>query len=275
MVGNCNARRLTCRRLRPPKKLYPGHMLSQGCTGAYTRILDEGTMPSQCHPSKFTYTPAQIASVRSLISADRFCSYMTAAKGDELAAIRQYERNTALSEALYGVLQGFEVALRNSMHDTLTREIATVEWYDKFGLAESELESVESAKEKIAAKGKLITPSRIVAELTFGFWVSLTAKRYDAPLWIPHLRKAFPRRNLGRRAAFDRLSAIRLLRNSVAHHECILRRDLAQEYRDIIEATTWICSDTATWIRRTTRFEASYRLLFRTEVIPSPEAAKA
>ena len=161
------------------------------------------------------------------------------------------------------------------MHDTLTVEIGTLEWYDKFGLGGSEFESIETARRKIVAKGKAVTPSRIVAELTFGFWVALTARRYDAPLWIPHLRKAFPRKNLGRRAAFDRLSAIRLLRNSVAHHECILHRDLAQDYRNIIEATTWICTDTAAWIRRTTRFEASYRLLFKSEVIPPPQSAAA
>jgi hypothetical protein len=232
-------------------------------------------MPSQCHPSKFTYTSEQIANVHSRISTDRFCRYLIDAKGDEVAAIRQYERNTALSESLYGVLQGFEVALRNSIHDTLAAAFGTPEWYEKFGLEESELESIEAARRKIITKGKTVTPSRIVAELTFGFWVALTARRYDAPLWIPHLRKAFPRKNLGRRTAFDRLSAIRLLRNSVAHHECILQRNLAQDYRDIIEATTWICADTATWIRRTTRFEASYRLLFKREAIPPPQTATA
>ncbi len=167
------------------------------------------------------------------------------------------------------------MALRNSIHDTLTREIGTPEWYEKFRLNNSERESIESARRKISIKRKAVTPSRIVAELTFGFWVSLTARRYDAPLWIPHLRKAFPRKNLGRRSAFERLSAIRLLRNSVAHHECILNRNLAQDYRDIIEATTWICTDTATWIRKTTRFEACYRLLFKSEAIPPPAAANA
>ena len=249
-------------------------MLSQGCTGAYAIILSDVPMLSQCHPSAFTYTPEQIASVRSLISADRFCCYLTAAKGDERIAIHRYEHNTALSESLYGVLQGFEVALRNSMHDTLIREMDSLEWYERVGLDASELESIETARRKVTTKGKTATSSRIVAGLTFGFWVSLTARRYDAPLWIPHLRKAFPRKNLGRRTAFERLSRIRLLRNSVAHHECILQRDLAQDYRDIIEATTWICTDTATWIRKTTRFEACYRLLFKTEVIPPTEGTK-
>jgi hypothetical protein len=250
-------------------------MLSQGRTGAYDQILNKNVMPSQCHPSKFTYAPKQIANVRSRISADRLKWYLDRAHGNELAAIRQYERNTALSESLYGVLQGFEVALRNSIHDTLTGEIGSPDWYESCAIGGSELASVETAKSKIVTKGKVVTPSRLVAELTFGFWVALTARRYHSTLWMPHVRKAFPQKNLGRRDAFDRLSAIRLLRNSVAHHECILNRDLAQDYRDIIEATTWICIDTAAWIRKTTRFEACYRLLFKSEVLPQPEAAKA
>lgn len=167
------------------------------------------------------------------------------------------------------------MALRNSMHDTMSREMGAAEWYEHFRLNESELRSIESAKEKITRKQKQITPSRVVAELTFGFWAALVGRHYDARLWVPHLWKAFPRKNLGRRTAFERLSAIRRLRNSVAHHDCILNRDVAQDYRDIIEATTWVCADTAAWMRRTTRFEACYRLLFKAEVIPAPEVAKA
>jgi hypothetical protein len=79
-------------------------MLPQGRTGAYKDRIDEQTMPSRCDPSNFSHTPEQIASVRALISSDRFCSYLTIAKGVERAAIRQYERNTGLSESLYGVL---------------------------------------------------------------------------------------------------------------------------------------------------------------------------
>lgn len=229
-------------------------------------------MPSQCHPSKFIYTPEQIGSVLALISQDRFCRYLTASKGDEREALRRYEHNTALSESLYGVLQGFEIALRNSIHNTMTRETGMADWFDHFDLDGAEIDSVTEAKGKILRKRNIVTPSCVVAELTFGFWVALIARHYDARLWVPHLHKAFPSKNLQRRPTHKRLSVIRLLRNSVAHHECILHRDLAQQYREIIEAATWICRDTATWIRRTTRFEACYRLLFKTDILPPPPA---
>ena len=192
--------------LGPKKSFTPGTCFRRGGTGVYSRILNESPMPSQCHPSEFTYIPSQIANVRAALSADRFCSYLAAAHGDERVAIRHYEHNTALSEALYSVLQGFEVALRNSIHHTMIRETGKENWFDHFGLNSAELESIQRAKEKITKKAKSVMPSRIVAELTFGFWVALAARHYDARLWVPHLRKAFPRKNLGRRAAFERLS---------------------------------------------------------------------
>jgi hypothetical protein len=40
--------------------------------------------------------------------------------GDIERAIRVYEQNTLLAESLYGVLQGLEIALRNTIHAQLT-----------------------------------------------------------------------------------------------------------------------------------------------------------
>jgi hypothetical protein len=161
------------------------------------------------------------------------------------------------------------------MHTTLIRAMGTANWFDHFSLDEPEAQSIESARAKILKKGKSVTPSRVIAESTFGFWVALAGRHYAERLWIPHLHKAFPHKNLGRKTAFDRLSAIRVLRNAVADHECVLFRDLARDYRDAIDATTWMCPGTAAWIRKTRRFEACYRTLFHTEAISSPEAAKA
>jgi len=210
----------------------------------------------------FKYTQSQIDNIKAGLSIDRFSTYLKLTNGDEAGAIRRYERNTALSEAMYGVLQGFEIVLRNAIHDTMTREIGKPDWYDRLALEQPELDSIVKAKEKIARKGKQVTVPRIVSELTFGFWSSLTGRNYDSHLWIPHLHKAFPHRKLGRRTAFNRLDAIRFLRNQVAHHECILGRNLEQDYIDIIDAASWICPDTAIWIRETTRFEPAFRLLF-------------
>jgi hypothetical protein len=222
-------------------------------------------MLSQSDPKLFTYTPEQVASVERAISRDRLARYLTT-NSDWCGAIRRYEINIALSESLYGVLQGFEVALRNAMYCAVSDGFGTTNWLELFQFDEPERFNVEAAKAKIMRKQKAVTPAGIVAEMTLGFWVALTARHYAARLWVPYLHKAFPYQHLGHKAAFQRLSSIRILRNRIAHHECILFRDLARDYHEIIETTGWICPATAAWIRKTTRFEACYRRLVR--VVP-------
>lgn len=215
--------------------------------------------PSQ---RQFAYSKSQIDSLKKGISLDRFATYLKMANGDEVKAIREYERNTALSEAMYGVLQGFEIVLRNSLHYTMSTWTGRPDWYDHITLEPSEMDSIAKAKSKITRKGNPVTVPRVVSELTFGFWSSLTARHYSQRFWIPCLHKAFPCRSLGHKEAFTRLDSIRFLRNQVAHHECILGRNLEQDYANIIEAAGWICQDTATWIKETTRFAAAYRIIY-------------
>jgi addiction module HigA family antidote len=76
-------------------------------------------MASQYPGCEFTYTQERVARVKASISTDRFARYLLLAQSDEVRALHLYEQNTALSEALYGVLQGFEVTLRNSMHGAM------------------------------------------------------------------------------------------------------------------------------------------------------------
>jgi hypothetical protein len=206
----------------------------------------------------FVYSEAQMQALQVTLSAPRLGTYLSHAQGDMREAVRLYEANTILSEALYSVLQGFEVAARNSMHSAMKRGTGHDAWYNRVTLKDPEMESVESAERKIVRAGKTISPDRVVSELSFGFWVALCARHYASALWLPYLNKAFPHASLGHKAAHQRLNSIRLLRNRVAHHECILSRNLENEYRDILEATAWICTDTAMWVRETNRFEVAF-----------------
>jgi hypothetical protein len=65
---------------------------------------------------------------------------------DLWVAIRLYERNTKLSEALYGVVQGLEVLLRNSIHRKMTAHIGREDWYEHVSFLDSEREQIEIAK---------------------------------------------------------------------------------------------------------------------------------
>ncbi len=53
-----------------------------------------------------------------------------AATGNDLAlALDLYEKNVAVSEALFGLLHGLEVAVRNSLHHTLSTDLGIADWY--------------------------------------------------------------------------------------------------------------------------------------------------
>ena len=169
------------------------------------------------------------------------------------------ERNTRLSQCLYGVLQPLEIAYRNAIHRTLTSAVGSADWFNSFNLKTPEMESIEAARNNIIRWNHTPKAGRIVAELTFGFWTRLVSKDYEKILWVPHLYKVFP--NLpkpDRNAVSLRLTSIKTLRNRIAHHEHLLSRNLPSDYNDIIETLAWICPTTAAWIQATNTFNQEY-----------------
>ncbi len=211
----------------------------------------------------FAYSEENLANIEKYLSSERLAAYFALAQGNRLFAIQLYERNTELSEALYGVIQGLEVTLRNSIHNLMTRELGKDNWYEHIVLEPPELASLQEAREKITRKHYKITPPRMVAELTFGFWVRLTASVYEKTIWVKHLHKMFPIR-LPRKQLFQRLDAIKQLRNRIAHHEQIIaRRDLPKEYGDTLEAIKWMSPVMETWVRSTNCFPQRWAKKFK------------
>jgi hypothetical protein len=203
---------------------------------------------------EFTYSADELESLRQSLSQERVGPYLNLAANDLREAIRLYERNTSFSEALYGLLQGLEVTLRNSMHHALSLGLAREDWYESVVWQVAQQEQIDNAKDSLQKKAKPVTPGRMVAELTFGFWVGLTGPKYSVDLWERHLYKAFPNAKLGRKQLNKRLESIRLLRNRVAHHEPILSRDLVKDVDRILETIGWIDKDTERWVRQTNCF---------------------
>jgi hypothetical protein len=207
----------------------------------------------------FIYTSVALSNLERSIARDRLASYLADAKGDLLIAITLYERNTLFSQGLYGALQPLEITLRNSVHRTMVAGLGRTDWYDHAKLRFREAESVKEAKNNIVKWNNAVTPGRVVAELTFGFWTKLLSREYEKSLWVPHLHRAFPYlKRPDRTAVSFRFDAIKLLRNKIAHHEKIISRPLDKDYANIIEAIEWICPTTAAWIRSTNTFQRDY-----------------
>jgi hypothetical protein len=79
-----------------------------------------------------------------------------------------YEHNVALSEAVFGLLHGVEVAFRNAAHHALTVGYGVPDWYDRAPLLPYRQTELAGAKRKAGTQ-----PGKVVAKLTFGFWLEL------------------------------------------------------------------------------------------------------
>lgn len=197
------------------------------------------------------------------LTPTRLSSYLNDSGGDVDQALALYDWNTALSGALHETLGRFEVVLRNALDEQLTnlasRRDWTRPWYRQPGLLDLRgAADVEVARAKAIDRSPIELHGKVVAELTFGFWRYLLEKRYHTTLWVPALRHAFP--NHPRYPAADfgpdirkRVQRLHLLRNRVAHHEPIHRRNIARDDAGLSDVVAWICRDSAEWITNTSR----------------------
>ena len=96
------------------------------------------------------------------LSPERIATYMTAAGGDRIRAMRLYTWNTAVSAAFYGPLQGLEVAVRNGMHLALTASYGAA-WYNNgaCGFDAGTLNRIASAKDDLRRDGYPVDPSHL------------------------------------------------------------------------------------------------------------------
>lgn len=196
----------------------------------------------------YKYSDNEINALKRSISNDRLSKYLKATEGDEQRALELYRWNSEVSAAFYTPLQGLEICLRNALHNALTQGYKTQEWYDQANLNDRSLANVASAKDQVMRLHRPVDAPHVVAELSFGFWLSLLNKTYHQQLWIPCLSRAFPHAGLPRGKIHRELDHLRLLRNRIAHHEPIFTRHLEKDYESIIRAISWICMVTSGWI---------------------------
>ena len=144
----------------------------------------------------------------------------------------------------------------------MCRELETMtgreDWYAVFpttpGLAKLN-RYITQASKQIAGRHESITPSKVVAELTLGFWVSLLNSEYERLLW-KDLRRAFPflpKRERQRKNVSAPLNQFRTLRNRVFHNESICWNLCRVEeiHREMVTMMGWINKDVPGWNRRT------------------------
>lgn len=184
--------------------------------------------------------------IEGILHTERIDAYRQDGADSKLTLAR-YLLNMALSESLYPTLQFAEIALRNAVHRELTTHYSTDAWYDSplAQLTSWQQDKVTEAKAALGRSRKPLTPGRIVAELTFGFWTGFFNNPHARTGIGAFLsRSAFPHApstEQVRHLLDRRWQDIRDLRNRVFHHERILHwTDLGARHQAILEIIRWM-----------------------------------
>jgi hypothetical protein len=190
-----------------------------------------------------------LSEIEKHISTARLSSYRSLnPTGTIEEIIGLYYWNKAISANFFPAIQCLEVTLRNAIHTAATSHFSNGAWYDPLvsGVAnelyanghlrtmrngqreksKSEIK-LQDAKWKLQRARKAVTPSGVIAELSFGFWVSLITSQYEdintrLKLWPNLTQTVFPHtvgteRNVG--FLFNKYNNIRDTRNRLSHHE--------------------------------------------------------
>lgn len=206
--------------------------------------------------------PPLPTTLQHYLTPERLGPYRAAVAGGSLEeALRLYRWNGLASAALFEVLGHLEVLLRNAMDQQLqawhTGAGHPGDWWDDPRRILHPHARDDVAKARNQARGRPATHGRVLAELNFGFWRVLLARRYEATLWTPALRYAFPQlRPARRQLPADRVDRLHKLRNRIAHQEPIHHLDLAGRHDDAIVVAGYIDPTLAAWLRSTSRLPA-------------------
>ena len=159
--------------------------------------------------------------IEKFISKQKFASYLN---------IEQYSDNLIFSKKAYIPLSIIEISLRNALDQFLSNKISDC-WYDSDFLTKDSIEKVNQAKFLLKKRREPVIKEKIIAELSFGFWVNVFKKPYEKKLRISDLKVIFPNlpnkkeKLINRDVLFKELNHIRNFRNRIFHYERVLNKN--------------------------------------------------
>lgn len=202
--------------------------------------------------SSFEHSLKNIKEIERVLSSDRFETYLKLAGNDKFKALEIYKNNIKLSQQMYAVLHILEICLRNKIDEILSITYGE-NWYlaSNLKLSQHQIDSIQDSwKENQKKRGiQNIKRGHLIASLTFGFWTSFFDREFEE-LWRHSLRKIFILNEpiLRKKVAYQ-LQELRILRNRIAHHECILRMNYEQLKKMALYIISNLSSITADWLK--------------------------
>lgn len=205
----------------------------------------------------------------ALVTPARLAPYLSETGTHVKKALKLYHWNVEVSGAVYEVLHGFEVCLRNAMDEQLCWWNATQTkasggthasgWLlDPSPLLEriARRQDIDKAKDRAhtaAAQGsRQAVHGDVLAQLSMGTWRFMLPSTSDSGkqrLWADALVNAFPYLTRGPYDLVAAVDRIHRLRNRVAHLEPLLRTtELQGVMSDVNEVLGDISPHTQQWV---------------------------
>jgi len=159
------------------------------------------------------------------------CKYITEKRFSKYHSLSDYEENLLLSKKYYVPLSILEVSLRNAIN-THFEKFYGAGWLlnEASFLQRDHLFKIQEGKRKIQSRKERLTKDKLVAELSFGFWVNLFKSSYAGQMRIANLKQIFtnlPAKDIkliNRNELFQTINHIRNFRNRIFHHEKIVNK---------------------------------------------------
>ena len=162
---------------------------------------------------------------QKIFSAARMGKYANACSGDKRKTMLLYRYNLRLCQRFCGVLNLFEVMLRNAIDEHYRAYYSNPDWIvnqaDTGKLLEFNMDEIKQTEASYRRRG-IYNNDKMVASLTMGFWTKLfSKKRYKRG--GKSLLRIFPNKVKGKSQSdvYKDLTHIREFRNRIAHHEPI------------------------------------------------------
>lgn len=159
------------------------------------------------------------------LSKARMDKYKRACGGNEQKAIDLYMQNIEISKTFYAALSFLEIALRNAINNHYQRHFEDNDWITtqagKQFFSEHKKADIRKAKDRIS-NIKPYSSDNLVAELGFGFWISMFSS-HCFNQGNQTLLKILPNKEKGinHKLIYKELDEVRIFRNRIAHYEPI------------------------------------------------------
>jgi hypothetical protein len=196
-------------------------------------------------PNRFS--PQELLALPAVLSQPRYATYARQCGNNPLAALTLYHWNAQISAAFLFPLHILEICVRNAAANAIeSRYNDRWPWARAFenSLPDPPWPDFSPRRELRRATRKHSTTGKVISDLKFAFWVSLYTSRHEGRLWNSYALREFPnfppgtQPQLARQSIHDVADNLRELRNRIAHHEPVFRRDLVKDYADIHEVVS-------------------------------------